>query len=555
VKPHFKLAAVGVGFLIAAVFGLYWAQSYMDSLYAFRSPLKDTALMPGAAPVEAKTRRLVIVLIDGLRLDTAQNPAVMPFLDQLRKGGASAEMHSRPPTYSTPSYVVIMTGAWPSVSDGPAMNLEYEEIPEMTQDQIFAIARRAGHRTAISSYNWFEKLIPASDRTSGFFTAGEDHAADQAVMAAAEPWLADAGYGLVLIHLDQVDYAGHYEGGGVSAHWDAAATRVDSMLRETASHLDFTKDTMLVISDHGHIDPGGHGGQDQVTLVEPFVLVGAGVKPGVYEPVQMVDIAPTAAVLLGGNLPAAAQGRALAEMLTLTPAEMNVLRSAELVQQSQLLAAYTAAIAQEAPAIQGGDPVPSHQAALEIAQNTRLNRERVPRLILALTLLAVPLIWILRIPWRQLLVLLAGVGVYALVFHARYSWLDQKTYSLSSVPSASGFLIHTATTTLLAFLAAALVVALLSQRTGILRPGPAVLGFAGLLLYGLALPTGYSFGINGNTFTWILPDYGTSFLSFLATAQMLFAGAAGALAAFGMAAASIRKPAGRKLHTPAAPPV
>ena len=94
--------------------------------------------------------------------------------------------------------------------------------------------------------------------------------------------------------------------------------RVDDHLREIAATLDFGRDTLLVVSDHGQIDRGGHGGQDPIALVEPFVLVGAGVKPGSYGDVNQVDVAPTLAVLLGANIPATAQGRVRTEMLALT---------------------------------------------------------------------------------------------------------------------------------------------------------------------------------------------------------------------------------------------
>ena len=44
--------------------------------------------------------------------------------------------------------------------------------------------------------------------------------------------------------------------------------------------LDLTRDTIVITSDHGHIDAGGHGGDETVVITEPFVLAGAGVKGG-----------------------------------------------------------------------------------------------------------------------------------------------------------------------------------------------------------------------------------------------------------------------------------
>jgi len=51
---------------------------------------------------------------------------------------------------------------------------------------------------------------------------------------------------LVLIHLDQVDHAGHHEGGPNSPAWDEAAARVDSMIGQIAGELDFSQDTLVV---------------------------------------------------------------------------------------------------------------------------------------------------------------------------------------------------------------------------------------------------------------------------------------------------------------------
>ena len=199
----------------------------------------------------------------------------MPFLNQLRQNAAWATMHSQTPSYSSPGYTVLLTGAWPQIHDGPALNLEYEEIPTWTQDNLFSAAHRAGLKTAISAFNWFEKLVPQNAVDASFYTAGEDQHADRQVVDAALPWFQSGDYQLILIHLDQVDYAGHHEGGPIGEGWRAAANRADQLLQEIAAQLDLTQDTLLVLSDHGQIDRGGHGGQDPITLVEPFVLAGA----------------------------------------------------------------------------------------------------------------------------------------------------------------------------------------------------------------------------------------------------------------------------------------
>jgi hypothetical protein len=162
----------------------------MDSLFAYRSPLHASPPDPGVGSGVRTTRRLVFNLVDALREDTSLKPDVMPYLNELRRQGAWATMHSRPLSYSEPGYATLLVGAWPDLHDGPAANLEYEDIPSFTQDNLFSAARRAGLKTAISGYYWFEKLVPQDAVDVGFYTPGEDRLADDQVVAAALPWLA-----------------------------------------------------------------------------------------------------------------------------------------------------------------------------------------------------------------------------------------------------------------------------------------------------------------------------------------------------------------------------
>jgi hypothetical protein len=195
-----------IAVLFALAGGAYlWANAMVDGFYTFRSPLKDDPPQPGATLYDPPVRRVIFVLIDGLRLDTALDAGVMPHLNELRRQGAWAEMHSQPPSYSSSAYSVLLTGAWPDLSDGPPFNLAYEDIHVISQDQVFSAANRAGLGTAISAYYWFEKMVPQAAVDAGFYTAGEDHAADRDVVDAALEWIRQGDHQLTLVHLDQVD--------------------------------------------------------------------------------------------------------------------------------------------------------------------------------------------------------------------------------------------------------------------------------------------------------------------------------------------------------------
>ncbi len=534
-KTSWRLLLGILACLIVAVGAYFWATGVMESMYAYRSPLHSQPPAPGNAIGQPAARRVVFVLIDALRQDTSLKPEVMPFLNELRQKGASATMHSRPPSYSEPGYSVLLTGAWPDLSDGPTINLDYDQIPTWTQDNLFSAAHRAGLKTAVSGYYWFQKLIPQDAVDFSFYTPGEDKVADRQVVDAALPWLQQNSAERVLIHIDQVEYAGHHEGGPIDPRWDAAARRADDLLREIAAPLALDKDVLFVCSDHGQIDRGGHGGQDPITLVEPFVLVGPGIKPGQYGDVQMVDVAPTLAAILGVNIPAANQGRPQLSMMSSSPERAAAVYSALNSQQSRLLQAYTNAIGNY-PVLQPRSVgLDATQAAMSQMLTARLTQERWPRFLLALVIAVLPLVFWLRRgktgrPRTRLWLLAAGI-LYLILFNFRYAVLSHRTYSLSSVTSAGDLITYSAVTVAIAMLIAWLAL-VFSQRTFFMPPSAAaeqVLELALTILYLLALPVLFSFGLNGVLVTWSLPDFASLFLGFLSLAQALFVAVFGLL--------------------------
>jgi hypothetical protein len=521
-----KYAGLIVGILICIVVigvAYFWATSLMDSVYAFRSPLKDTPPQPGEALGNPIPRSVVIVLIDALRYDTSLKTDVMPYLNQLRSEGASALMHSRPPSYSEPGYSVLLIGAWPDISDGPAMNLDYADIPTFTQDNIFSAAHRAGLNTAISGFYWFEKLVPQQAVTASFYTAGEDQVADQDVLKAALPWLREGTYSLVLIHIDQVDYAGHHEGGPIDPRWDEAASRADDLLKEIATTMDLTQDTLVVLSDHGQIDTGGHGGQDPVVLLEPFIMAGKGVIPGDYGDVQMVDVAPTVAAILGTNIPATDQGHVSIAMYDFSLSQVDAIKTALTAQQSQLALAYQTAIGQPVNVTTSEDVVTATQNAMDAAKTKALNLERIPRAIVAIAVIVGVLVlaaWQAK-PYFNWMLL--GVLSYLILFNIKYLFIDQKTYSLSSVISATNLISSTALTSLLALFFGWLLV-ILGTRINQMKPRKAAeltMKFILVTLSFLAIPVFVNFAFNGAVVTWTLPNFLISFLGLIFLIQML----------------------------------
>jgi len=509
------------------------AMGLMNSIYNYRSPLSDSPPIPGQSLGKPMARQVVIVLVDGLRYDTFLKSDVMPNLSKLRSKGAFAKMHSRTPSYSSPGYGVLLTGAWPEISDAPAFNLAYENIRPITQDNLFSSATRLGLKTAISALNWFEKLIPPDAVDSGFFTAGEDSKADREVVDAALPWLGTNTYQLVLIHLDQVDYAGHHEGGPENQNWNKAASRVDRLIGEILKKLDLEKDIILVVSDHGHIDVGGHGGQESVLLEEPFLMAGKGVVLGDYGDFQMVDVAPTVAAILGINVPASSQGQARIELFGELPADIaSNLPFQTANQQSQLLQKYATAIGAKLDfsetTVDTQKTVTDFQQTFEKIRQKRLNGERILRF--AIGILAILIIGFLLIRWKFFNGgwLFFGAIMYTVLFHLYYFILGPKLYSYSVVISETKLILSNGLATLLIFTG---IWVFFTWRNRTALSGFDLAAFSGFLAIVTAgvtfLPVIIHWVWNGLFADWTLPVIGLHYLAILSLIQILFLGLGG----------------------------
>ncbi|MBT3322696.1 MAG: sulfatase-like hydrolase/transferase [Anaerolineae bacterium] len=513
--------------LLVAVGAYFWTMGLITSLENYRSLLHDTPPAP-AAPLgweeNSPTRRVVFILVDGLRDDISRNAEVMPALNQLRAQGASATSHSQTPSYSAPGYSVINIGAWPYLSDGPAMNLDYELTPTWTQDNLFSAAHRAGLKTAISGYYWFEKLIPQEDVDASFYTPEEDDAADRAVVDAALPWLKSGDYQFLFIHLDQVDYAGHYEGGPQDPRWDAAAGRVDAYINEIVTELDLELDTVIITSDHGHIDRGGHGGHEEIVLTEPLILAGAGIAPGEYPDTQMIDFAPTIAALLGTNIPATSQGEVLFDMLTLTPKQKSAVESALDTQQRLLHSTFIEAFGGEAlPIREDMGVVTGTEFAIDamLLQNESDQRHTgftIPLIFGIFPAYALFRVWNKKFAW-----LLGSAIIYIALYNFRYAILDHQVYSMSSLVGAEKLIVYNASTVSVAFGTTWLILMLKLEvfKKGVRETIETTLLLTVITLWLLLLPVLWHTAVNGMTVSWLLPNFPIMFRAFLSLVQAI----------------------------------
>ena len=303
-----RLAGAMLAALLAAGLAGGWiAARARASFTDYQSPFARDERSRDTAPPLA--RPVVFVLVDGLRLDASR---AMPFLGTLRRRGADLACRVGSPSLSLPGRGVIMSGAWSEIH-GQLLNFKPRPL---AVESLFESARRHGLRTALAADPKVQTLFaphvderrewPPESLVEGRPLASYLSDPPKAIDAAIR-LLQDRRPDLLAIDLVTTDQAAH-DWGGASAEYRAVVQETDRALQRLAAALDLERSVLVVTSDHGHVDRGGHGGDEPAVMSVPLVLAGHGVRAGVTGEARQIDVAPTLAAILGVPIPASSQG-------------------------------------------------------------------------------------------------------------------------------------------------------------------------------------------------------------------------------------------------------
>ena len=288
--------------------------------------------------------KVLVVGMDGLRYDLlTRSPAVAPVLHGLMAAGAHGtsllpygEVDGQAPdgpstsmayTDSGPGWSSVLTGVWPDrhgVRGNDFAGADYARYPDFLSR---AGTARRRLRTA-AAVSWPElirrgTLGPAIGRrvrydgeTDGYGTA------DRLVARTAERWLSQDDPDAVFVYFGATDEAAHAMGPHSPAY-DRALLTQDTHLgwllaAVNTRRLDPARArerwTVLVTTDHGHLDTGGHGGDTRAEREVFVVLAEPGMPGGTrLDTPRLIDIAPTVLDRLGVRVDPAwgLQGRVL----------------------------------------------------------------------------------------------------------------------------------------------------------------------------------------------------------------------------------------------------
>ena len=256
---------------------------------------------------------VLVVGVDGVRFDVLAADST-PSVWALGQAGflAPVPVDEATPTWSGPCWATIATGTGVAGHGITGNDLTGHRLAE--HPDFVTLATRAGLSTLLAVSGWPPLALPEdggplfAEATRREFTAVPEDglawdaarqasragldawdAADEATTAAAAAILAAEAPRVSFVYLGAVDFAGHATGSGAAyrAALRAADLRVGRLVAAVRSRPSNPEETgpeenwtIVVVTDHGHLDEGGHGGREPEVATAWAAAAGRGIRPG-----------------------------------------------------------------------------------------------------------------------------------------------------------------------------------------------------------------------------------------------------------------------------------
>lgn len=215
--------------------------------------------------------RFLLIGIDGVRFDRLQTTAT-PNIDAIAERGflRTAQIPPRNPTMSGAQWATILTGVWAD-KHGVRRNWRRSRALAGYPDLLQQVVAADASAEVFAAVSWPPLAVKAGCgpvlRTPTYLpnrhptTLQSWVEADEAVVDHAVGRLAEPGMTAGFVYLGQVDIAGHLVDTG--PRYVEALEAADALVGRLVAAIDETgerdKWTILVTTDHGHRDRGGHG--------------------------------------------------------------------------------------------------------------------------------------------------------------------------------------------------------------------------------------------------------------------------------------------------------
>jgi predicted AlkP superfamily pyrophosphatase or phosphodiesterase len=273
------------------------------------------------------TDHVIVISVDGLRPDAIAKYGAANMQRLMREGRYSLTAQTITNSKTLPSHTSMLTGVdadvhgvhWNSDKTG---QFGYVKVPT-----VFALAHDAGFATAaVFSKTKFHHL--AQPKTIDFMKSPTGKLAllpwqSQRTADYATEYLRGGKANLMFVHIAEADFAAH-RFGWMSKAYGLAVREADLAIGRIVTEADarFGRGnyTVIVTADHGGHDKT-HGSTDPRDMTIPWIVWGAGVRPGSpLTGIRTMDTAASALWMLGVDAPTTWVGKPVTAAFSATTA-------------------------------------------------------------------------------------------------------------------------------------------------------------------------------------------------------------------------------------------
>lgn len=289
--PAFFLIIV---LLFASAYGAQRALLSGWNLLSAYSPSYFGSARPETGPAPL-ANRLVLIAVDGLQPEDVTR---LPSLDWIRRQGASYRLTVPLPAAADAAAATLLTGAPPDLHGYlfPALRrvAQVDSLPEAAaRVQRSFGGLGSGTLSSLAGGSW--SVSATSDE----------------LVQGAQALMAPTGPALAVIQMQMPTPPAETNEDAAPAP-EASLAMLDSLLVQVLDPVDLGTTAVMVVGLPGPGDAAAPLDSGDV----PLVMAGAGVRKGAWGTASLMDVAPTAAALLGVPTPVLSQGEPLLDALT-----------------------------------------------------------------------------------------------------------------------------------------------------------------------------------------------------------------------------------------------
>jgi len=261
------------------------------------------AVLTHPPPLEwpGTVEHVVIVSIDGLAADEVGEDFTPVLMKMIAEGASTVAAQTVTPSLTLPAHTSMVTGLTPD-QHRIKWNSYRPSLGNLLATTIFDVARDNGLTTAVFAGKDKLKHIVQKDDVDLWSIEKRN---DREIMKEAIRHLHGDSPNLMLIHLPDVDRAGHFAGwkSGMQLGVVREADRLVGSLLDAIEVLEMrAKTAVIVTADHGG-QGRHHSSNDTDVRTVPWIVWGDSIAPRPLAPVSITATASTALRLLGIEIP------------------------------------------------------------------------------------------------------------------------------------------------------------------------------------------------------------------------------------------------------------